>query len=746
MKNVAIVVLLVMTLIVATPAHAQGGWSCVYDFTTGKHGWENNGTTNFSNYITSQGWGRGTANPGWLSLTSPFISGASTITSITFKYNQDGGLSGGGIRRATYTARGGAGEAQVLTIASSISYDVVSNTSFSFTSRYIGHALSRNTALPADLRLIGAELHGTGAMPAVCNEPEPPDDDLIKPIASANDHYWGQQGTVTFSNTPGLPVHAPIAGTVTMRPVNETDCVALGAGARCGFPFPEPAPVPTLDDELIGVGYIPPRDVFYIEIAGDDDTIALIAHSVDLYLSNGQEVTAGCVLGVTSRIDSDIWQSGGTETLTGVLYMDFGIVAHTDREYTLDAPDDTPCNNAPELRGCLGDNTLADANRWARTAGVLFQNPGFVLPTTGQISTTMNLAPERLPSMNVILRKVQSPAWNTPPYSVVTIQLGNTVTTLALADGFDYQTVTIPAQTHAPDIAGFYTVLVRNDSEAYAVWVHSICVALGDDLTPPEPPEPPEPVAPIDPTPDGGNVTVTSCALIPFPEGVALNTWTSWAWAKLEQFFHCELMPVLIQIRTTITDFYRTFSWSMRWHMASVQAGINWLGNSVLPYLAGYLTNIQPSQITVNENCDNFWCALVAVIENIIAPLWNFIFGVLGALVDVIKAVVLGLIGLFFNLLNTALSLFNIARLAFGSLISAYINATPIAPPGFAVCPAIPDSSNPLCLLYWVLEHTVFTHSGALIIPVMTGWFAVHLLLYFISEIKRVFVQLGQVS
>lgn len=196
----------------ATPS---GGWACFYDFTVDKQGWDNNGTSAFSVYIVGEGWARGATNTNWMSLTSPFISSA-TVNTLVFHYNySELVLTSGSLRRASYTNRGAGGEAHLLVLATSLSSTVSSNASFSLSSRYIGHALSRSSAFPADLRLIGAEIHGTGTEPSVCNSTPTP--------------------SPTATHTPELtPTTTP---TPTDTPIGYIDCAYPEYHPRDETPF-----------------------------------------------------------------------------------------------------------------------------------------------------------------------------------------------------------------------------------------------------------------------------------------------------------------------------------------------------------------------------------------------------------------------------------------------------------------------------------------------------------------------------
>jgi PKD repeat protein len=235
----------------------------------------------------------------------------------------------------------------------------------------------------------------------------------------------------------------------------------------------------------------------------------------------------------------------------------------------------------------------------------------------------------------------------------------------------------------------------------------------------------------------------TNCRVIPPPTGNGVGDWTFWHWGNLDNFFQCDLMPLFNRTYRRIDSGFNMLSWSVRWSQASAAKGASWLGTDLFPYLDGHFRNIALGRVTTIEGGGGMglWDVLLAFI-NLIRPVIDLITSTLGTTVTLFLSVITGVIGFVVSLASQGLSIVQQATGLLGTLISAYNNAPPETLPGMPSCSADPKG-HPLCIAWWVLENTIFSGPGALVIPVLTGVLSIHLVLWIVGEMKRALVETG---
>lgn len=155
---------------------------------------------------------------------------------------------------------------------------------------------------------------------------------------------------------------------------------------------------------------------------------------------------------------------------------------------------------------------------------------------------------------------------------------------------------------------------------------------------------------------------------------------------------------------------------------------IDVIGN-FLSTLIGVLGNLFNTAISV---IGNFFNTLIDLVAQLIYMVFDFVLDLFLTIITVALQILTIVVSAFFQLLDF-----------FATIISAWNTATPTAIPGVPECQIDPQS-NPFCVGLWVMEHTVFSGRGALIIPLVIGFFSILLLLWGIKEIKKTITEAGQ--
>lgn len=257
-------------------------------------------------------------------------------------------------------------------------------------------------------------------------------------------------------------------------------------------------------------------------------------------------------------------------------------------------------------------------------------------------------------------------------------------------------------------------------------------------------------------TPEGGGIGGpfhTTCNTIPVPTEDSIGLWTMYHWRNLDKFFTCKLMVLLNKWFKLFDEFRRTMLLVARWWIAMANKGANWLA-SLLYWLNGHFRNIAVGQVTiVNQGGGGagIWDVLLAIINGILSPLLNIatkLFDLLVVLVGTAAAILLaalvGIIALGVLFIAQILSLLTIGKDLLLVLINAFNATATVVPPVLPACQLDPQQ-HPLCVGFWVLENTIFSGTGAWLIPVIVSIGSIHLILWIVAEVKRTIMQMGRV-
>jgi hypothetical protein len=242
----------------------------------------------------------------------------------------------------------------------------------------------------------------------------------------------------------------------------------------------------------------------------------------------------------------------------------------------------------------------------------------------------------------------------------------------------------------------------------------------------------------------------TGCKAISTPTGTsAIGVWARWFWAKLNGFFQCELMVLLNSIYTAIQRIVLTMGWAIRYNIAVTTDSWRWVGDELLPWLAGYLSNIQPAVVRGNtqEQCNNIFCGIIGildvlrqVLEEFLGPILDFFLRMLSLVVDIVFLVLNGLLSLVFQLLNLIVGLLVSAVSLITSLILAWNNATPTGIAGLHDCVAEPESVA--CGVFWLMENTIFSgDAGMLIIPLIASFLHIMTVIRIVKRLLSIAAQ-----
>ena len=236
------------------------------------------------------------------------------------------------------------------------------------------------------------------------------------------------------------------------------------------------------------------------------------------------------------------------------------------------------------------------------------------------------------------------------------------------------------------------------------------------------------------------------CSYIAIPTTNDVGAWTYWHWQNLDKFFRCDLMKLLNRMFNTIWAGYRLMQWQVLYFQSFLIQTNDWISSSLFPWLNGHFRNIAVGQVTIVEGGSGagFWDVLLAIV-NLIRPVLDLIVSALAAATSLLLNVVTGAIGFVIALASQGLSIIQQATGLLGALISAYNNAPPRTLPGLPSCSSNPQG-HPLCIAWWVLDNTIFSGPGALVIPVLTGILSIHLILWVVGELKRALMQAGTAS
>lgn len=245
-----------------------------------------------------------------------------------------------------------------------------------------------------------------------------------------------------------------------------------------------------------------------------------------------------------------------------------------------------------------------------------------------------------------------------------------------------------------------------------------------------------------------------NCVGISPPHDNEIGPWIFYHWANLDRFFQCDLMVLLNRMHDTAQQTFRLIGWQFRWLQSVFIMAANWLSSDLVGWLGGHFRNMAVGQVTTIENAPgaSLWDVLLALVNVVLGPIIQALYdiisvllGILQQVVNLLLSVIEGIITVVLAIISQALNLLNLGQMLLNIIVSAYNNATPTALPGMPDCTSDPQASA-WCIAMWVLENTIFSGTGAAIIPLISGIISIHLILWVVGEIRRTIMQVGQTA
>lgn len=513
MRRLAIAgMLLLISVVFAMPAMAQDEWCHTWNFTIesgetdGISGeWPAGYDSYGSDWIDDAGW-RGNVSEAEDSnfirfLFSPDVD----IADVTITWSAVSDYSGANWRVGYDGSSGpsdGFGDIHFMSGG-----QTSANVSIDQTTDELRMGIERNGSLFAYVAdLTSLTLTGTGTKPTFtegtdCASNGP----YVRPVAAEQLELLTENLTTeeeptdnavfAFSYTPGANVFSAAAGTITeMRLLNpETDCDVNFNHPSTLFIFDASCSITMPDSEtafIAGSQDTAGSNVYLVRLLADDGhEFTYFVEGADYYLSEGQQVEAGCIMGRTFAVETGNPPEALSEPGLSIVVARIGgtIVPLID-SLSVEPVAENACNLDPDNANCMGDVQLNDPAQWQTSSGVMFNDPGYTIlgGFNAHIRTSMNLDPAQMPELLVRLRATGGGNGN------VELTLGQTITGFNVIEGSSYQTITLPAAEHLPD-GDFYTVRVKNDGTSN-LDIQSVCVRFTEDEegNPVENPDPPK--------------------------------------------------------------------------------------------------------------------------------------------------------------------------------------------------------------------------------------------------------------
>lgn len=256
----------------------------------------------------------------------------------------------------------------------------------------------------------------------------------------------------------------------------------------------------------------------------------------------------------------------------------------------------------------------------------------------------------------------------------------------------------------------------------------------------------------------GDDPAVCSPAIRPdISSTVNVGAWVNYLWLNLRNFFYCNLEPLLEKIAAIANDTLQLVRWQILYWQASGARLMAWSGNSLIPWLGGHFANMafgrQTTVIQEAEGCNNLFCLLQSLVEEILSPVVNLIVNFLTQVIDLLYKLIdmaLDLLGtlasaivrLIAEVINLITTLVQFVRMYLFAFISAITNAQPVPMDGLPNCSDDPQSTS-WCMAFYGLDKTVFAAEGQLIIPVFIGVLAVMQLIWLAQKISELIERIG---
>jgi hypothetical protein len=169
----------------------------------------------------------------------------------------------------------------------------------------------------------------------------------------------------------------------------------------------------------------------------------------------------------------------------------------------------------------------------------------------------------------------------------------------------------------------------------------------------------------------------------------------------------------------------------------------------VFPWLAGYFSNMTTGSTTTiyaEESCNNLFCFLGGLGELLLSPLQSLIDGIvdiLSRLITILEGgfgllfdAVSGFLEAAYGIIEFLLAVINDVRNLFASLLTLWNDTPPASLPFVPTCSTNPQSSG-MCVAFWMMEHTIFSGTGALFIPLIISFGSLLGLLWSVRKLRH---------
>jgi hypothetical protein len=521
---VSLLALLIIQFAAVMPAYAVPSWECTFDLAGQLAGWaigtQSGGAAPFGN-ATGSGIehteARSPAASGaWFRRVDLYSTIASTtITRMQAKFDYTFGTSNAGTGATPFFMFGkgaqDAGNFFYVLDRDDMSTESGSNVikewtgSTTVTQFYVSinsDVRSANSGYTGAILVKEIIVEGEGALPyttptagMTCTQ----SGIYYKPVAAADFDAWGMvekqnansepqdHAIFAYSSGSGMDVYAAVNGTITsVRRATPGDCDSeFGRGTHPGggplgalCTFNPPSDIARLiDGAALGLSDAN-VNAWLVTLFDPTDSrqITYWLDQADIYVTEGESIEGGCLIGKTMRIDANEYPSRYLDQGAVILNVkESGTIVDAIDDFTLEPDPAAPCNQDEQYDECLGDVQLRDPNAWTTSGDVVFLNPGFGFGSDeSSITTTLNLDGAQEPELIVRARRFAGSNGN------LELTIGQTTAVRQLTTPFDQVgTVSITGGAHEADGA-FYTIRVKNLSGVF-MDILSVCVRFTKD-------------------------------------------------------------------------------------------------------------------------------------------------------------------------------------------------------------------------------------------------------------------------
>jgi len=398
-----------------------------------------------------------------------------------------------------------------------------------------------------------------------------------------------------------------------------------------------------------------------------------------------------------------------------------------------------------------------DGQHWTAGGNIFFPGDGTAVmadASDGTLSQAVNLpAGDYILSasvrayFNVALSEITSPAANVTLHYTLAGGSEQDFTTYDFSGAFPVFNVITSSFTLSDTTSGnmiFYLDINSGSAELQGLNITSFCLQKEGGNPPPTTGTPPASIP-------------SNCEVIANPITTDVPSWINWQWAQFNRFFTCTLTVLLNKMLAGINSGITFMRWQMLYWQTYIRGATIWINNNLIPWLAGHLANIAQGRTTTivqvgGTDCHDIFCVITSGFTQVITPLFNIaqtilntVIGYLNIAVSLLLSAIQLILSIFTFLATQFFNLFNTLTSTISQLISGWQNATPTAIPGLPECQIDPKSSFP-CMIFWVMDNTIFSGRGALIIPLLIGIASVHLLLWTIGIFRRELTHAAEAS